>query len=385
MNKVVSISLKTVCVLLAIASVFYIQTTIYKFNDPKGFSGDHFYNPYENWDTSSVLKANFHAHTTAWGGTTNGENTPTQLIEAYKKRNYDIISISNYFNINRNNDTSALYIPVYEHGLNILKSHKLAINPSKVEYFDYPIVQSLSHKQEIINRLRDNDALVVVAHPKFLNGHTKEDLKYLEGYHFLEVLNHYRISDQHWDAALSAGKLVWIVGDDDTHQIVEGAWNTFVMWTMIHAEKSKKQALDAMKAGKMYGMRGRDAHIWNTLQSCSIINDTITFTFSNISDTLRLYGQGGELLAEKTKATSISIATTNVSNYVRCKANTNFRSIYTNPIVRYDGKNIPYNYLNQPEINYFNTWLLRVLILLFNTMFIWFCFFRKKKNIEIQN
>lgn len=380
MKPLANILIKVVAIITLLASCFYTQTEIYDFSEPQPFIGDHFYNPYSQWDTTNVLKANFHAHSSAWGGTTNGKNSPSDIIQAYKEKNYDIIGISNYFNIDHSFDTSKLYIPLYEHGLNFLKTHKQAINPKGVLYFDFPFFQNTSQKQQIINKLKEKSALVSVNHPKFMNGHSKTDLTLLQGYHFLEVLNHYRISDDYWDYALSAGKLVWILGDDDTHDIHKGGWNSFVMWTMINSHAQKDSILESMKKGKMYGMRGRDATIWNELVSCKIINDTLSVKFKQICDSIQLIGQNGQLIKLELKAHSISLPTDKIETYVRCKANTSYHSIYTNPIIRYDGKHIPYNYEQTPEVNFIKTWLYRLVIILINVIFMWLAFFRKQQN-----
>ncbi|MBL4861695.1 MAG: hypothetical protein JKY09_01590, partial [Crocinitomicaceae bacterium] len=187
-------------------SLFYINTTIYNFPDPTPFSGESIFNPYENLPDSSY-RANFHAHSVAWNSVTNGQNSEKDVFEAYTKRGYAIAGISNYHKISvYGKSLTDLYVPVYEHGYNVLKSHCLSINGDKVSYFDYPLFQLTSHKQKVIHNIKANGAMVAMAHPKFGGGRTFSDMRYLTGYAFTEVLNHYRVSDEYWDEALSAGR-----------------------------------------------------------------------------------------------------------------------------------------------------------------------------------
>ena len=376
MLKIGKVTLKVLVILFTIANVFYIQTEIYNFDEPKPFEGPNIYNPYQNWDTTGLLKANLHAHTTAWGGTTNGENSPKQLIEAYQEKDYDVIGISNYFTINNDFDTNKYYIPLYEHGLNIFKTHKQAINPSDVLYFDFPFFQNTSQKQLVINKLRAKDAVVAINHPKFMDGHTLKDLKFLSGYHFIEVLNHYRISDKYWDAALSSGKLVWLLANDDVHDL-SGTWNHFVMWNMIAHSGDKKELLDNLTSGKSYGMKGKKAGVWNKLEYCKIIEDTLRIKFAKNVDSLKLIGQNGGFIKVLTKNNEISIPVSEMGPYTRCVANTNWYAIYLNPLVRFK-ENIPFAHLKTPKKNNLYTWLYRLILLTINLGFIYLILIKKR-------
>jgi hypothetical protein len=231
----------------------YIQTTIYTFPPPTPFSGDSLINPYQNIDNKKY-KCNFHAHSKAWKGITNGHNSSQDLTKAYKDQGYTVAGISNYHCITDSiNSNSPVYIPVYEHGINIFKSHLLGIEPRKPSFFDFPLWQNTSQKQQIINDIRNNGGLVTIAHPKFMDGHTLEDMAQLTNYQFVEVLNHYRISDEYWDAALTAGRLVYGIGNDDTHDIKNEP--TFRMWTEVFADTPTKDGiLDGMVKGKSYAV-----------------------------------------------------------------------------------------------------------------------------------
>ena len=151
LKKIFRFIIKTVLVAIVlvvfVVSIFYINTTIFNFPEPEAFSGDKVFNPYQNLPDSSY-RANFHAHSVAWKSVTNGHNTEKDVFDGYTERGYDIAAISNYHKISTYAKTRTdLYVPAYEHGYNIFKSHCLSINSPKVSYFDYPLYQLKSHKQ----------------------------------------------------------------------------------------------------------------------------------------------------------------------------------------------------------------------------------------------
>ena len=90
-----------------------------------------------------------------------------------------------------------IYIPCYEHGYNILKSHCLGIGVDEVSKFDYPLLQASSHQQQVINNIKSKNGFVTMAHPDFGGGRDFDNMKDLVNYEFTEVLNHYRISDEY--------------------------------------------------------------------------------------------------------------------------------------------------------------------------------------------
>ena len=149
-------------------------------------------------------------------------------------------------------------INVYEHGYNISKTHHLVIMPQKIYYGDFPLFQFASSKQFIINKLNASAQIVALPHPKIRNGYTDDDLKKLSGYDLMEVLNHSVNSQQKWDVALSAGKPVWIIGDDDTHDVLDTS-QTFKNWTMINSSHNKDSVTNNLKNGNAYAVKGKNA------------------------------------------------------------------------------------------------------------------------------
>lgn len=351
-----------ILVLAFLCTLPYLTTTIYDFPETKPFSGDHFYNPYENLG-DSVYKANFHAHSSAWSNVTNGHSTEKDIYEGYKAKGYSAIGISNYHSISTyTKDKADVYIPVYEHGLNLMKSHFLAINAKEVSFFDYPIFQTTSHRQSIINNISESGSLVCLAHPDFTFGHSSGDMEHLVNYEFTEVLNQYRVSEKQWDTALSCGKLTWIMANDDTHDIVNEP--TYLIWNFIHpTEKTSESFLEALEMGRSYGVKSYKGEYDNHLKSVEFISDnTVQFEFATVVNNMYFYGQNGE---EKKISWASNIGTYTFApedNYIRVVARDESTQIYLNPIVRYDGKNLVMAKDLKATVNHWQTWIFRIAV-----------------------
>lgn len=339
----------------------YATTTIYEFEKPKPFWGNQWHNPYQVLD-STRIKANFHAHSCAWKSVTYGSNSAEKLTTCYKEKKYGIAAISNYFCIDtvgkRNNP---LYVPVYEHGLNIFKSHCLVLNAKKVSYYDYFLFQSTSHQQKVIEQIKSLNGIVAIAHPKFCGGRSLDDMKCLMHYDLIEVLNHFRISDGYWDEALSAGRLAYLVANDDSHSADKDEMER--AWTVIFSqEKNRKSALKALLAGKAVGVYTEYNTCENTFEKCQLSNDTIKVNFAIPADTIFFIGQGGSVKHAVVKSDHASYKLKASDTYIRIVAKNNESKIYLNPIIRYNGK-IPLNSLRVPKEKMLQTWLFRALVL----------------------
>jgi len=349
-----------VCFALLLISTLYLFTKIYNFPEFEPFSGEALYNPYVEIESIKPLKSNFHAHTAAWGGITDGTDSNEEVVAGYAAYNYDIIGISNYHSIDEYlKDSDRIYISNYEHGYNIFKSHKLGLNADKVSFLDYPLFQLPSHKQHILEILNKNGATPIIAHPKFVNGHTFHDLSLLVNYSLIEVLNHYRISDEYWDAALSAGHPVFVNGSDDTHGIHREA--TFERWTMVFSpDKEVDSILDAMTSGKAYGVDSKPREQDIFFIKSEVIENGFRHHFDVAAPLIKVIGQGGKLLKEIKDSSFIEYTFQPEDTYARVFVDGIKSDLYINPVLRYDGKSVPSNYVDNLSINQAMTWLFRL-------------------------
>ena len=113
-----------------------------------------------------------------------------------------------------------------------------------------------------MNHLAGSGNIVVVNHPSSFHGYNASDFRYLRNYNCMEVLSPYAISTACWDTALSNGKPVFIVGNDDEHNIFSKN-SVGRMCTCINASSIDQRAvLNALKNGKKLWSATRE--LWET-------------------------------------------------------------------------------------------------------------------------
>jgi hypothetical protein len=339
----------------------------------KPFEGNILFNPYNNIDSSKWRKANFQVQSYAWIGITSGRgNTNTAIYNVYKSLGYDIIATSDYQKINTYRNNEPEYIPVYEHGYGIKKNHQVLIGSRKVLWTDYPFFQTIHNKQNIINKLRKNNELIYIAHPKLRNGYDTGDLKWLANYDGIEVLNNYRLSIEHWDSALSSGNYVTLLGNDDAHDISNpdeiGHHCTFIN----SATLTRRDIVQALKSGKAFGARIyrtngesfkdkiKRTKILPIINSITVSGDTITIKTDSIAREIRFVGQNG--IIRKTESnTNLAIYKFNETDtYIRTEIEFYSRNVYfLNPVCRSEN-GVPSRIPN-PEINVYRTFVLRII------------------------
>lgn len=359
--------------LLLLACVPYFRTEIYTFPPPTPFAGPHIHNPYAQLPPIGH-KANFHAHTEAWGGITNGHGPEAAIAAKYAERGYTIACVSNYHRLGDPAQAAPLpYIPVYEHGYNVLKSHCLAISPDSVSFFDFPLMQGASQQQYVIEHLRALHAVVALAHPAFGGGRSTTDMKDLVGYHYTEVLSAYANSTSLYDEALSAGRLSWVMGNDDVHDIEHD--HAFRFLNVIHARTAHPDSIMAAYGkGWNYAVQRTDGTSDKFLLGCeALAGDSFVVRFSAPFDSIRVIGQGGVLRHHATATDSLRFGFAPDDNYLRVEAGDPELLLLLNPLVRYDGRNLPLAASLTAVPNSPLTWAYRAGVLLFgllNTLFI---------------
>ncbi len=361
-----------ISILLIILS-FYLLAPVYKFEQPKVFSGNQIYNPYQNIDSAKWYKYNFQVQSKAWGGITDGRLNSNELIDSiYQALSYDHVATSDYQKINRYNSEEDKYIPTYEHGYGVRKTHQVCLGASRVLWLDYPFYQSIHHKQNIINKLNKSCELIALAHPLLRNGYTFEDLKYLSGYQLMEVLNNLRVSVAHWDTALSNGHRIYILANDDAHD-VSNSNEVGRRFTMINAKNQKREnIINALNNGEAYGMdfiRINDEPMLDKFErsknipyliSAKMIADTLKVTVSQKADSIRFVGQHGKRLFASTDCISGQYRIQDSDTYVRTEVYFDDGSImYLNPVTRHtDINSIERQKL--ASLDNTRTWLFRI-------------------------
>jgi len=364
-------------IFLAIQAWFYFTAPVYIFEQPKPFSGDRWYNPYAGMDSTLWKKANFHFHTREWFGLTAGKgNTNEEFWRVYKSLGYDAPMISNYMRISTYNRDSAWYLGVYEHGVGIRKKHQILIGSREVLWRDYSLFQSTGHRQHIIDLLRGQNEIVALAHPGWENGYPANRIGLLSNYDMLESLDGNYRSIPQWDSALSAGRPVYLLADDDAHDISKPG-QIGVCVTFINARENKApQLVEALKAGRSFGadIYHEKTDTWEKkilyhtqqmplVQAVELKNDTLRVRVSETAMKIEFIGQGGEVKKEAEGVPGSWYALQNNDTYIRTQITfynpekqpgTKF---YLNPVFRYNGLQ-PVN-SSTATINYERTWIFR--------------------------
>ena len=370
----------------------YFFGNIYKFPPASVFKGNFIYNPYAEIDSSKWIKANFHAHSRVWFGLTNGSKNRMQNISnLYKSLDYDLIGISDYMRINRYFSNTKYYLPAYEHGFGLSKSHQLVIGDEKVNWFDFVFFQTLNCKQEIFNKLKKDDNLIAIVHPSMNKAYEPDDFKYLTNYDCLEILRHDRTSVEFWDTALSNGHYPTLLADDDNHDI-ESPGETGRCFTMINTKSQhKSDILYSLKCGNTYGVdylkgdkdfdvKKNNLKYLAKLVNIKVIDKNIFIQLSSPFKEIKFIGQNGKVM--KTSKDSL------IANYEFSENDTYIRAeitfednikYYLNPFIRYNGNNIEKNIA---EVDYTKTYLYRSTIVIPAIIIIPVYFRIKKKRLS---
>ena len=312
----------------------YVFVPVYAPHAATPFRGTAVYNPYAQL-TPHWQRANFHAHSRAWNGLTSGRQSPDSLYAAYAARHYDVRGISNYHLITRTSNDST-FLPIYEHGISIKKTHQLIIGARQVRALDFPLWQTTNAKQYFLDRLRDSAALTVIVHPYMREGYGKTELASLSGYDLLEVRSHWNTAAAWWDTVLTAGNPVWGIGNDDSHDITN-ANEIGVVWTMVNAPGPRApDVIPALRRGAMYVVAATPGGTPAHLLTVTVRGDTISATFDRAMHTLQVITDHGITSKTATDSPNITYVLDSTVHYARVVASDAGGTLYLNPVIRTD-------------------------------------------------
>ncbi len=353
--------------LLLVGILPYFNTCIYDFPDPKPFSGQNFFNPYKGLENADWYVGNFHAHANAWYGTMNGKGTNDDMYRTFlDSMGYDIIAISNYQKPDISPEHAAYSIPTYEHGYGLAKIHHIVIGAESASWMEYPFYQTIHHKQHILNHLRERDDIVLtIAHPRRRNGFSLDDVQKLTGYDCMETWNRLMYSRAHWDAALSAGRPVFMMSNDDTHDyshVFDNGRNaTLIAMESFTHENLKNGLKNGQSIGveiytadnETYKMHKKRVQQLERVESVRMIGDTLHIQ-TNKPANFTLYGQNGEVKKTYEKVALINYPFAADDTYIRAEIffNNSWNTFYLNPVFRIEGES--YN-KEEASVNVFIT------------------------------
>lgn len=382
--------------LLLLILYVYLSVPTYSFKEPKPFSGEYLYNPYQDIKPNYWKKYHFHCHSRKYFGLTNGRKSKENIIDSvYQALGYDHFGISDYMGINMHGSEREDYIPSYEHGYGLIrKTHQICIGAESVYWPDFPFMQNLNMKQHMINKLGEHCRFVMPAHASFTKGYKVSDMMLLSNYRLIEVVNPYGNAFEHWDKALSNGHRVYALGDDDTHNITD-VHEVCRNLTMINSpDLDPEHVYEALDKGLCYAVefdnwyyyplsleqKAKDARSLDYLTQAQLVGDTLFISTS--AETMRevkFIGQDGKVLkTEENIATAFYVIQAE-DTYVRTRIDLNGRHfLYLNPVTRHPSSDLDDRRLD--SINYAQTglyWLVYAVALL--TM-IWYLIKKAKEK-----
>lgn len=357
-------SLWMLIILHGFGSLFYLKTEIFHFPEPAPFQGSQWFNPYEGTENSRWLKANFHGHSQAWGGLTNGSRKGKEYIRAYQAMGYEVPVITNYHGIDPAMiEAAPVYIPSYEHGYNLEKSHRLCLGADQVLDCDFPLGHLSSHEQYLLHELRPHTQVIALAHPSLHNGHSLKDCRRLTGYDCLEVFNHFRTSEKQWDAALSAGIPAWQISNDDTHDSNDPG-ETGVCWNMLASHQEEPGAEDiltSLKTGKSYGVKGKQGMMDNRLESIRLNGDTLRIRLEHAALAVEFVADNGKVRDVHRYTKEAWYLLKPEDHYVRIRVENVATRFVFNPVIRTPNGLRPENH-SRASLDFWGTLAFRFLI-----------------------
>lgn len=328
-----------------------VVSPVYDFPETKPFSGKAWHNPYAQVEDYTWRLGNFQIQSAAWGGLTNGQNNPSdRVFDVYKKLGYEVITISDYMKINTYHPDDVPLVPVYEHGYGLQKTHQVCIGAHSVVPLDYPLFQTLNSKQYILEQLSETSDLVAIAHPSVRNAYRLSDMEKLTHVELIEALSNFQHSIAHWDAALSAGRPLYLLANDDTHNL-DNPFDYGKVATVLHCDTiSTESVVESLRKGTAYGLvihtPGNENHERKIerfrdlphLNAVSIVGDTLKIVADRPIQEVRFIGQGGLVCATSTgDGTAVNYLLAADDSYIRAEITFDpGHIIYTNPVFRTD-------------------------------------------------
>jgi hypothetical protein len=299
---------------------------------------------------SQWYKGNIHTHTTE----SDGDEEPYRVVSWYRKHGYDFLVLSDHnhltlldYGSGRRRFRKPLMVPGEEVSVRLdggaIPVHINGIGISRlVEPIDAGDV--VSTLQANVDAIVQAGGIASINHPNFQWAFDHEAISRVTGASLLEVFNgHPGVNlygapgrpayDEIWDRVLSAGRVIFGVATDDSHNyqdFVPWLSNPGRGWVMVRAEELTQEAIvDGLAAGNFYASTGV------TLTRLESSGEGIELEIEPERDlvyTTRFTGKDGKLLAETTGLTA-EYRTAGGETYVRATViNSSGPRAWTQPV-----------------------------------------------------
>ncbi|MFA5012782.1 MAG: hypothetical protein WC644_12635 [Ignavibacteria bacterium] len=363
MKLFLKIFLWAVIIIVLISLIPYIISPAYEFDDPSPFKGSSLYNPYKDIQNNNWYKANLHSHSDVWGNLADGRSsTPEAIHKVYSDMDYDIIGISNYMNLNVTDSHKDKLFPVYEHGFGIWKNHYLVVGADDISLIDFVYYPTLNNKQFLINLLKTENNLISIVHPWMRNAVSLNDVAYLDNYDCIEICRYSRTSVEYVDKALSSGKSIKLIANDDSHNINDQDEIGKGLTIINSKSKSYDDLISAVRQGSAVsvnliksGFNSFELKNYNITRLPNLIRfdvtgDSISLAFDSVAAKIKFIGQDGVMKSIVPNTYEAAYTFKNDDSYIRVETEFSSNAIYyLNPVYRYDSL---YSKTYTAKINY---------------------------------
>lgn len=218
--------------------------------------------------TKPHFKGNLHTHSII----SDGKKAPKEVVALYQALGYDFLAFTEHETYSwwqELNQQDFLLLPGIEIEAKALGPyqchHLVGIGSSKVktnhlERFDNHGFVGQEGGQALINTLHDEDYFRIYCHPVWSRQSFPAIADFMN-FNAIEVYNHSCYLENHtgyassyWDEFLRAGKLIWGVATDDSHQNIEDYGGG---WVVVNAASLEIDAIrQALYHGKFYASNG---------------------------------------------------------------------------------------------------------------------------------
>ena len=265
----------------------------------------------DNW-----YKGNIHTHTTE----SDGDAEPEKVVRWYRRHGYDFLVLSDHnhrtildYGPGKRRFKRPLMVPGEEVSVNIRDGEvPIHINAIGISRMVEPIDASevVPTIQANVNAIVQAGGIASINHPSYKWAFDHEAIKEVTGASLLEIFNGHPLSnlyggagkpssEQIWGGVLDAGKVIFGVATDDSHNYTDfepSMSNPGRGWVMVRApELSREAIVEALGSGEFYASTGVTLAGLDMLQES--LHLEIEQTYDYIYSTTFI-GRGGAVLAE---------------------------------------------------------------------------------------
>jgi hypothetical protein len=296
------------------------------------------------------FKGNIHTHTTM----SDGDADPRTVVRWYRQHDYDFLVLSDHNHLTiiayaegQRRFKRPLMVPGEELSIRLSEGTiPVHINGIGINRMVEPIDAGdiVSTLQANVDAIHQAGGIASINHPNYQWAFDDEALKEVVGANLLEIFNGVHLAnvegapgrpsyEQIWDGVLSAGRAIFGVAADDSHNYSDfgpNQANPGRGWVVVRAEALSSEAIvDAMAAGDFYASTGV------ALSELYITPEQVSLTIEPDQDsefTTAFTGRDGKLLHEQT-GMDAKYDISGDEGYVRATVHdTNGKKAWTQPV-----------------------------------------------------